>query len=129
MINNLAHLIQYKLVYLASAYTRRTDKQAAVREACEAATAMMRVGVKVFSPIAHSHTVAQFGGLDPLDGAFWAAQDLPLQDAAGAVVVLKSEGWAESDGISAEIAHAALMGQPVYGLEPNTLALTKWGFG
>lgn len=126
---SLAYLAQYRLTYLASPYTRRPDKDAAVREACVAAAALMRAGVKVFSPIAHSHTVAILGGLDALDGQFWMEQDLPFQDAAEAVVILKSEGWDKSDGISEEIAHAALKSQPIYGLEPTTWALTKWGFG
>lgn len=126
---SVEHLRQYRLVYLASAYTRQPDQEAAFRTACAAAAGLMRAGVKVFSPIAHSHPIAIHGALDALDGAFWAEQDRPIQSACDALVILKMPGWDKSSGIMAEIAHAALTDQPTYGLDPETMSLTKWGFG
>jgi hypothetical protein len=89
----------------------------------------MRAGVRVFSPIAHSHTVATLSGLDASDGVFWADQDSPIQRAAGAIVILKMLGWEKSSGIMTEIGQAGILEQPIYGLDPVTLKLTKWGWG
>lgn len=126
---NLAYLRRYRLVYLASAYTKRPNLDTACREAAQAAAELMRAGVCVFSPIAHSHTIATLAGINPTDHAFWMEQDRPLQAACEAMVILKTEGWLESTGISAEIAQAYIQKQPIYGLDPETMTLTKWGFG
>jgi hypothetical protein len=55
--------MQDDLVYLASPYTH-ADKavmEDRFRAACRYAACLMRRGINVFSPIAHSHPIAQFG--------------------------------------------------------------------
>jgi hypothetical protein len=77
------------MIYLASPYS---DADPAVEQArfdtvCRAAAAIMRQGLLVFSPIAHSHPIARFGL--PKDWGFWQRYDsaflarcdgLPRQD-------------------------------------------------
>ncbi len=117
----LAYLKRYKLVYLASPYTKSPNLDTACREVCLAAAELMKAGVYPISPIAHSHTVAMLSGLNPKDHAFWLDQCRPLQAACDAIVILKLPGWDESDGIKAEWAQAYLLKQPVYYLDPVTL--------
>jgi hypothetical protein len=68
-------------------------------------------------------------GVDPMDEVFWAEQDRPLQQACDAIVILKMLGWEKSSGIMTEIGQAGILEQPIYGLDPVTLKLTKWGWG
>lgn len=118
---SIGYLRRYKLVYAASPYTRQPNLDTACREVCIVVGELLRAGVSVFSPVAHSHTIAMLSGLDPLDHAFWLDHDRPLQDACDAMVIVKLPGWHESDGIKAEWAHAWLRNQPVYYLDPETM--------
>ena len=101
------------MIYLASPYS---DPDPAVREqrfqaACKAAAWMMRESQMVFSPIAHSHPIAQYGR--SLDWAFWKRYDQAHLANCSAVGVLKLDGWRESRGVQAEVALARGMGLPV----------------
>jgi hypothetical protein len=65
----------------------------------------------VFSPIAHSHSIAKYGL--PVDWSFWEAQDRRLLQACDEVWVLMLDGWCESVGVQAEIRIAQTLGKPV----------------
>lgn len=95
------------MIYLASPYT---DKDPLVmkwrfEKACVAAARLMERGEVVFSPIAHSHPIAQHmkPGMD-VAGDFWQAQDAPYVEACSRIVVLKLPGWEKSNGVTHEIA-------------------------
>lgn len=101
------------MIYLASPYSH---PDAAVRQqrfesACRAAAELIRRGHVVFSPIAHSHSIAQHGL--PVDWRFWEAQDRRLLAACDELWVLTLDGWRESRGVQAEIAIARAAGKPV----------------
>ena len=105
------------MIYLASPYS---DDNPAVRgyrflEVCRAAAKMMREGQHVFSPIAHSHPIAQFGL--PGDWLYWEAFDRWFIERCEKVVVLMLPGWKESRGVRAEIRIAEELGKPVEYLE------------
>ena len=105
--------MQIPLIYLCSPYT---DANADVRQqrfegACRAAAMLIRQGKTVFSPIAHSHVICQYGV--PLDWRFWQQHDLRYLAACDEVVVLKLDGWERSVGVQAEIAAARALGKPV----------------
>lgn len=90
--------------YLASPYTKfARGQEAAFYEAAEAAAKLMAAGLVVYSPIAHSHPVATYGGLDALDGAFWLRQNQPMMEKMDGLIVLKLPGWKESEGVQIEI--------------------------
>lgn len=112
------------MIYLASPYSH---PDAAVRQrrfqaACRAAAELIRRGHVVFSPIAHSHAIAQHGL--PVDWGFWEEQDRRLLAACDELWVLMLDGWEDSRGVQAEVAIARKLGKPVGYLAPD-LATTS----
>lgn len=103
-------------VYLASPYTHTEEKVMIFRyeEACKAAAALLNKGYLVFSPIAHSHPIAQVHNL-PRDYDFWQNFSTSfLLHWAEAVVVLLLPGLPDSKGVSAEVSTARRASLPVY---------------
>ncbi len=113
------------MIYLASPYSH---PDAAVRQqrfeaACRVAAELIRRGHVVFSPIAHSHSIAQHGL--PMDWGFWEAQDRRLLAACDELWVLKLDGWQHSRGVQAEIAIARALGKAVRFVSESELAEEK----
>jgi nucleoside 2-deoxyribosyltransferase len=107
------------IIYLASPYSHPDP---AVREqrfhaACRAAVALLHAGRVVFSPIAHSHPLAQHGL--PGNWQFWERYDRAFLERCDEVVVLMLDGWEESVGVQAEIRIAQELGKPVRYLAPE----------
>ena len=97
-------------VYLAAPYT---DPNPAWREfrvmaTNLAASALMRAGFVVFSPISHSHPIAECMN-GHLDLAFWLEQDTPFLQACDATIILTLPGWQNSKGIAAELGLSNVM--------------------
>ena len=104
--------------YLATPYSKYpAGLEAAYQEACRAAAWLIRSGVRVFSPIAHTHGVAIHGDLDPLDHKIWLPADRPLMDDACGLIVAMLEGWAESYGIQQEILEFTAAQKPIMAME------------
>lgn len=106
------------MTYLASAYSHpdaavRTTRY---RAACWAAATMMRAGLLVFSPIAHSHPLTEYGL--PGGWEFWRAFDERMINSCDEVRVLMLDGWQESRGISEEVKIAHRLGKPVWYVMP-----------
>jgi len=75
-------------VYLATPYARFAGGiEAAHLAACRLAGWLICQGVRVFSPIAHSHAIALAAAIDPCENGFWIPADRPLMRAAGALVI------------------------------------------
>jgi hypothetical protein len=108
------------LVYLACPYSHpdAAVRDARFRAANVAAAALMRAGHKVFSPISHTHPIAEAGAL-PLGWDFWEAFDRAYLDHAGLVIVLRLDGWRESRGVTAELSIARELGIPVEYINPE----------
>jgi len=102
-----------KLVYLASPYSHDLPsvREARFGYACEKAAELMRDGVFVLSPIAHTHPIA-LNGL-PKGWEFWEQYDRRLLAACDEVMVLRLAGWETSKGVQAEIKIALETGMPV----------------
>ena len=80
---------------------------------------IMAQGHVVFSPISHSHPVAQH--LKPellMDHEFWMKQDIPFMEWADEVWMLCMDGWEESKGVQAEIKIATYLGKKIVYLMP-----------
>ena len=95
------------IVYLASPYThdRVEVMEQRYRAACRAAGVLMKQGYVVFSPVAHSHSVAVHG-LEPeqqTNFQFWMDQDLPVLRKCDILMVLMLPGWDRSRGVAREI--------------------------
>lgn len=97
-------------VYIAIPYTWNAEKSFEIANSMSAW--YMRQGHVVFSPISHSHPVADHLPEDlRYDQGFWMAQDLPFIEWADMVVVVVigengHELISNSRGVQTEIAHA-----------------------
>ena len=103
-----------RLVYLASPYSHPSPEVRHQRfeAACNHAARMMRDGLFVFSPIAHTHPIALHGGL-PLGFDYWREYDERMLSACDELQVLMLAGWKESVGVNAEIAMATARGMAI----------------
>lgn len=110
-----------ELLYLASPYSSPDPvfREFRFREACRVSARLMSEGYAVFSPIAHSHPIAEFlaPGLT-CDHDFWMREDLPILSRCDRIVVLRLSGWEKSRGIAAEIASAASLDIPLEYIDP-----------
>lgn len=102
------------LVYLACPYTHESRVVRASRfdMANHAAGWLMRQGLNVFSPISHTHPIAEACGL-PLSFEHWQRYDRAFIECSSEMYVLAIYGWRESVGVTAEIAMAREGGIPV----------------
>jgi hypothetical protein len=105
-------------IYLACPYSHPDPAVMAERtaRATVAAGIIMDCGYIVFSPITHSHPIAEtMPHVDNRDHEFWLEQDLSfISDWSDELWVLTLPGWEESFGIhQREIPLAKNVGQPV----------------
>ena len=102
-------------VYVASPYTKYPGGiEDAFQGACRCAAWLIAQGLSVFSPIAHTHSVAILGGLDPLNHEIWLPADTPLMRAATGLVVAMMPGWRDSFGVRFEIDEFDSAGKPIF---------------
>lgn len=114
------------LVYLATPYNHADPavREWRFRAVSKAAGHLMRVrGLKVFSPISHSHPIKIEGNL-PGGWAFWGQYDKTFLDVCESLIVLKLRGWDESAGVKAEVEYARAAGMPVGYVEPEEVGIT-----
>jgi len=102
------------MIYLASPYSHPDSDMRHRRFllACRAAARLMHQGHHVFSPIAHTHPIAEAGEL-PKGWDWWEAFDRAFFEICDSMVVLTLPGWEESRGVQAEIAIARELGLPI----------------
>lgn len=93
-----------KLMYLASPYTKYPyGLDAAAQDVAKIAARLTKEGQRVYSPIIHTHYIAKFGGIDPLDHAFWMQVDETMMERCDGLVVVRLSGWEDSKGVRMEI--------------------------
>jgi nucleoside 2-deoxyribosyltransferase len=126
MTQPLALLRKYRCIYLASPYSRyREGPEAAWVEASRLGGELVAEGVKVFSPIAHSHSLCENNSdLDPMDIDLWMEQDDFFLDVCDALVVAMFDGWDSSHGIEQEIRYFRANKKPIHYLDPVDLELS-----
>lgn len=111
-------LRQYPLVYLATPYSKyEPGIECAFKDAAALAARLMVLGVKVYSPIAHTHPLAVYGGIDPLDHSIWLPFDEAIMAASAALVVAQMQGWRESKGVAHEIEFFTRAEKPIFYLD------------
>lgn len=112
------------MIYLASPYSHIAPavRRRRFKAACQAAAAMLTMGLQVFSPIVHSAPIAACG-LDDMNHDFWMHVDKPYLEWCHMVMVLTLDGWRESRGVNIEIAQARSMGKPVSFICPADLGV------
>jgi hypothetical protein len=112
------------LAYLATPYTKyATGPHGAFFDASRLAGKLILSGVNVYSPIAHTHPIGLYGGMDILDLAIWLPFDEIMMDRCDSLIVAHMAGWRESRGIAHEIDFFERAGKPIADLDPDTLQM------
>lgn len=81
------------------------------------AAELMQQGHIVFSPISHSHPIAEFISTKSCSHEFWLAQDRAFLDWCDEMWIYKIAGWDKSKGIAMEREYAEKCHIPVRELE------------
>ena len=117
-------------IYLASPYSHRDPAVRQMRYdlACAAAAKIMARGYRVFSPIAHSHSVGVYLPEHLLlDFDFWMRQDLCyISDWADIVVILMLDGWNQSRGVQREMEFCQEQNVRVHCLATDSVFNDSW---
>lgn len=122
----LEELKRFDLIYLASPYSKYPDGiWQAFTDVCLVAADLLKAGVKVYSPIAHTHSIAAHGQIDPLDHSIWLPFDQAIMNKSDALVVATMASWGISVGIAHEIADFKARGMPVFYLDPDSMKVTE----
>lgn len=112
------------LYYLATPYTKwHHGIESAFVHAAKLAARLLVAGLKVYSPIAHTHPLAVHGNLDPLDHNIWLPFDGAMMSACNALLVADMADWRESKGVAHEIDVFKKAGKPIYQLSVDTLQM------
>lgn len=115
----------FALVYLATPYSKYpAGIEAAFQDAAAIAGRLVTTGVRVYSPIAHTHPLAIFAGIDPLSHDIWLPFDEAMMCACQALLVAHMDGWDQSRGVAHEIEVFEKAGKPIFDLDPVTLVAT-----
>lgn len=123
---NFDSLREHAMIYLASPYSKYpAGIEAANRDICALAANLLRHRVKVYSPIAHTHAIAIYGKIDPLDHAFWMDADKAMMELSTALLVATLPGWEDSKGICEERRYFRCAGKPTYFINPDTLEIRQ----
>lgn len=108
--------------YLATPYSKYPGGlQAAFDMACEQTALLVKAGIPVFSPIAHTHPVAMIAGMDPLDHTIWLPCDQPMMDAASGIIMVRAESWEKSYGMKVELETFTAAGKRVVWMDPGVV--------
>lgn len=117
-------LAKFGVVYLATPYTKYPrGLEMAFIDACRIAAKMVQAGIKVYSPIAHTHPIACHGGISKTDHSLWLPFDFALMRKADALCVAKMDGWDQSFGVAEEIQMFKADHKPIFFLDPETMTI------
>lgn len=112
--------------YLATPYTKYPcGIEQAFIDAAKLAARLMLAGVRVYSPIAHTHPLAIHGNIDPLDHAIWMPFDEAMMAVADTLIVAHMDGWENSYGMKLEIDFFDRAGKPIFDLNPSTMVMIR----
>ena len=108
--------------FIASPYERYAQgKTAAFRDVCKITGPLLKMGLPVFSPIAHGHAI-EYESKVLMSPNEWHKVNLPLLERAGGLVVLQLPGWGMSRGMAKEIEYAERMGKTIVELSPEIVS-------
>ncbi len=109
------------IAYLGTPYTRyAAGIEAAFQDAAALAARLLRSGIHVYSPIAHTHPLAIYGHLDPLDHSIWLPFDELMMRRCDTLIIAHMEGWQDSKGIRHEVDYFQRAGKPIFDLPDIT---------
>ena len=107
------------LIYLATPYSHEDPaiRQERFEVVNRVAASLMLAGEHVYSPISHTHPIALAGDL-PKCWDFWQEFDRLMLSKCYKMLILRQEGWQESEGVKAERGIARELGIPVEFIDP-----------
>lgn len=113
-------------VYVAIPYTHPDFLTREARfEVSTAYTAKLyNDNIRAFSPITHSHPLHKYGCRTDFD--FYEALDLDIISNCKELHVIMMKGWAESKGVTAELAHARELGMTIKFIRPMSNENTEY---
>ena len=89
--------------YLSSPYSRYEEGMDKAYEAVRLITGgLIKSGVRVYSPILHSHPL-NIEGIDPLDAEFWLNNQQGMMKSSHGMIVATMKGWDKSFGVNYEL--------------------------
>jgi hypothetical protein len=124
--NTIEDVAKYDLVYLATPYSKyKKGVDEAFKDAARLTGRLLKMGVKVYSPICHTHPIAIYSLIDPLDHSIWLPFDEAIMAKADAMLVAKMEGWSMSRGIQHEMGFFGAAEKPIYYLDIDTFEVRR----
>lgn len=101
------------VIYLALPYSHPDPKvrQFRYEQACITAYELMQQGRKVVCPVIHNHPLVLLGL--KFGWYTWEGYDRLFMDICGEMIVLRLEGWKESEGVDGEIEYMKMSEKPV----------------
>lgn len=93
-----------KLYYMATVYRKHPGGlEWAFEDACKNAGNFIKMGYKIYSPIAHSHPIAMHDRVDARGDEPWYSLNVAMMQVCDGLLVLKMKNWEKSCGIAFEI--------------------------
>lgn len=112
-------------VYLMAPYSHaektERDYRANTADLCSAIL-LEATGCSLFSPISHSHTMAEVAELirpGCVPWKKWMDIDLKLMEGCNSGMIILIPGWTKSSGVATEIRELASQGKEIWGMDPN----------
>lgn len=117
------------LWYLASPYTnydedeevRRKIHDARFRQVSADAADLMRLGFVIFSPIAHTHPIAEYGHIEHGDHTIWLPADKVIHARCDGIIIDMIPGWQDSYGVDKELKWAMDEDKPIMYYRPKVI--------
>lgn len=128
--DSVTEYISDKLIYLASPYSspHQCVIDQRVREVQDATARLIERGWRVFSPVVHSHPLADLVSFPAVNepGAIspWMEQDLTVLRKADEFWVLQLTDWRSSGGIQIEHSEAEGLEMPIWYVSYPDLVIT-----
>jgi hypothetical protein len=122
----LLDLKQFDLIYVGQPFTKYPGGiESAFIDGCKLTARLLRLGLKVYSPIAHAYPLALYGEIDPVDLTIWLPFDAAMMGKSDAMLVAMMSGWETSKGIRHEIEVFTEAGKPIFYLPPELFELVE----
>lgn len=113
--------------YLASPYSKyEGGPWMAWTDISRIAMRLTHLGIVVYAPISHSHSLHVFQALtEPT--VDWLKIDKHFVDLSHGLIICAMDGWDQSSGVAKEIGWFKESGKPMYLMDPYTLDYSVFG--
>lgn len=106
--------------YLATPYAKYPGGHyAAFRLAATECARLVAAGIPAFSPIAHTHPLADSGLMDGFEHSDWLDFDAVFMRVSRGLIMLKATSWQQSKGMEIERKHFAEARKPIVWMDPG----------